>query len=821
MNTPMLPLSPVRSVQATLFASPPWRGGQFICRGGSCVAQDATAVSTTVNVLRQLGLHAAQEFDGGTLMRINQLIMAGELRMRPLRSVEELAMSSFDVLKALIQRSSQSILFGDALGTALPVSKKTMAIITRPRVDANKVKQLQRALRAANAKYNGRLPVVDGKLGTNTIGALQSLWKRTRGVIPSVQDITDNIDGFIAEIEQTQMATVVKTAPSTATTRAKSTVKQGAIVPKGAEEVGDFTCKNGVCVGNTEAARTKAMSLQNLLNAAGMTNDKAQPLVADGKIGKNTAEAMKQLVRRVAALKGEILPTTTLSAYRPEVMVQGMAIVLDTVRQYLGRRTTEFETAKIAPPTGPLSYQVTSGVATGNPVFRCYVMALQAQLNRLGQKIEVNGVLGQNTVLSVNAVMTKGNPAWKSLGVEQIAFSVEAIIVGVRQAAAAAGAPPIPESILNLAKTRCALEQTQPIVDARLFTSGAVVGPTPAPAPTPTPQHEQAKNAVTPASRTPAGRHATRRRPPSREAAPAPTPPEPIDETPSPSAPSCPPGWAPSADSEGQVICIPTCPEGYSPKRDQAGQWSCQSTFAPGSGGDEARPDGAQPAPGPAPEPQPSEPDEPGIAPEPTPPPSSGVPTWVYAAGAGLLAVAGVVIALAFRRRPATASPGLLGARRRYRLAGASPPPRVTASGVVMSPRMARLYDFLAANGVPLSTMSTDEYIAAQLPKLVRARDRLASTPTGYVQRDYENLLADLERLMQRVPQGRVVTSSHRFSTAPASGLSPSNVLSPRGVAPAEEPAEPAETPTARVAKRDLLEIDGARWRRRRRRLVA
>ena len=83
---------------------------------------------------------------------------------------------------------------------------------------------------------------------------------------------------------------------------------------------------------------------------------------------------------------------------------------------------------------------------------------------------------------------------------------------------------------------------------------------------------------------------------------------------------------------------------------------------------------------------------------------------------------------------------------------------RLTAHGVPMSPRMERLYNYFDAKGVALTSWSTDQCVARELPKLQRLLEELPKDPTlaSLTDLEFNALEADIMAIMRRTPAARV-----------------------------------------------------------------
>lgn len=86
----------------------------------------------------------------------------------------------------------------------------------------------------------------------------------------------------------------------------------------------------------------------------------------------------------------------------------------------------------------------------------------------------------------------------------------------------------------------------------------------------------------------------------------------------------------------------------------------------------------------------------------------------------------------------------------------AIPPHRTTSHGVVMSPRLSRLYTWLQANNVRLTDFSTDTCVERELPRLRPLADELESLIAAGGPVYLTELAADLRNVMRRLPSARV-----------------------------------------------------------------
>jgi lysozyme family protein len=523
-----LPTQPLRMQSPHDFpqmfeTSEPWYGGTFNCSGGSCTPVDGRAHATVQNVNRLLGVRGRMVEDGfdmGTLRMVNGLIMAGHLRLRPFHSTSDLAAHAFDVLKALIRQpaaAGQTPGFSGPFGAAgddqaSPAPRQLQHEVRINEPPAAKVRMFQQLLRTAGARDDhGRAPKVDGKLGPSTLQAAINLQKtygnpptpiaelRRRLRAPSREPnaLHDQLglDDAIAELKTLATSTMNKPQVPSGTARVKSTVSK--LTPqKFTSGDGDFLCAAGVCQGRDEKTTGQIVALQQLLNsfpaAIVAQYPKGKPLVVDGKLGPSTLTAIKVVTRMRAASLHKAAPAD-LDQITPQLITSaidkftaGIADALPELQHFVASATAQ-EVATVLRPTFHVVPKV--GTAVGNRTFRCLVMALQTQANRLGQHLKVDGVLGQNTVASINKILGRSETA------EEIASAIQARAVELRTAADHAGAPPPPAAAMKLAISKCAIESKQPVVDARLFKQGtqtvAVKAPTPAPPVVPTPTAAQ------------------------------------------------------------------------------------------------------------------------------------------------------------------------------------------------------------------------------------------------------------------------------------------------------------------------------------------
>lgn len=373
-----------------------------------------------------------------------------------------------------------------------------------------KVKLLQQALRRAGGKDDrGLLPVVDGKIGPSTTQAVNYIrLANPGGGMPPVDAVTLNQKQVLAYIEPIT-AWIVKNAvpsinvvpkPITKTNPTPTILQQ----KQAATGAGDFSCVGQVCRPNDTASRNKAVSLQRLLNqfppSVIKRFPKGQRIGVDGVIGSDSQAA----VRAVIVAQGERQNLHVDAAILASKTPQYIATHLDEAIGFVTKELAE-QLKPVAPrapvialpPDHPAAnslvfHILTSGPGTGNAVgdekFRCMAMAMQAQLNRLGQKLGVDGVIGKNTLASVAKVL---KVRLSDLAIRDVARDLEQYVVRVREAADRAGAPAPPRATMKAALDKCKIEKTQPVVDGRYFAGTLLPIATLAPPSTPTKPTEQ------------------------------------------------------------------------------------------------------------------------------------------------------------------------------------------------------------------------------------------------------------------------------------------------------------------------------------------
>jgi hypothetical protein len=124
---------------------------------------------------------------------------------------------------------------------------------------------------------------------------------------------------------------------------------------------------------------------------------------------------------------------------------------------------------------------------------------------------------------------------------------------------------------------------------------------------------------------------------------------------------------------------------------------------------------------------------------------------WTKTTGARHIACAGST-----STAPATSAPS-------SPATSTAPATMLTQHGAVMSPRMARMWTFLRAEGIPLTDFSTDSSVEACITKLTVALAHATE------------LAADIENLTKRRPSARVTDATFKApaptSTAPESEI--------------------------------------------------
>jgi len=345
-----------------------------------------------------------------------------------------------------------------------------------------KVAQLQRALIAARVPGVGK---VDGKFGPKTHMAVNA-WLATVGRHSiEAAEVIANLDELIKAIEQAGISAGFKTPqPQGKKVEVPTAVK----APSGAVQIGDFACRRGICVGMTPTAKLKATQFQTVLNSfprqVVAQYPHARKIGIDGKIGNDTVQAARVVVQASNARSGDTTSSEQIASYTAET-------ISDQIDKLLSSFTAELPLQKeryAGGISGQAVWTVTKkGNIVGNARFRCTVMALQVQLNRFGQNLVVEGVIGPNTLVSVQTVV--GGAKWT---LRLIAENLEALARKVKTLGDAKGYPPPRSDAGGKAFAKCSLEITQPVTDSRITTGGRIAtGPTPAPPSKPTPEDEQ------------------------------------------------------------------------------------------------------------------------------------------------------------------------------------------------------------------------------------------------------------------------------------------------------------------------------------------
>jgi hypothetical protein len=373
-----------------------------------------------------------------------------------------------------------------------------------------KVERLQRALRAADARdpRTGLPPAITARLDPPTINAI-NYWNQTvigtTAPILSAKEITANLDKLTDAILKKSVPSTSKTWKPTSATSFKSTVQA---LPQGYVRSGDYVCGQGGCKPKTAGAKDKAQRLQVLLNqfppaTVAKYKNGARLETATGIIGPATAAAVTVVLRMNLDRGGGVV---TFRSSTPETVSRDIDTVTRTVAAELALQAQAPSAPIPTPPPavkkqieqqgGGLAFQIIqSGRGQGNAVavtkeWRCWVMALQAQCNRLGQKLVIDGTLGPNTASSVNEILQTTT----YVPIRTLATDVKKYVGLVKDEADRKGAAPPPPAMMKLAKQKCMLETSAPVIDARWFAGVAINGGdggvTPPP-PTPTPDPKQ------------------------------------------------------------------------------------------------------------------------------------------------------------------------------------------------------------------------------------------------------------------------------------------------------------------------------------------
>jgi lysozyme family protein len=352
-----------------------------------------------------------------------------------------------------------------------------------------KVLALQKALRAAGLTDADHLPIVaDGVFGKRTLEAVNK-WLISRGRTPTTAvDIRQNIEEITLAIADVSVPLAAKTAKPDA---ARRPVGVAAAAPRVGVIAGDFTCTTKLCRAKTLEAKAKAINLQKLLNQfpqAIITLYKdSRRVAADGIIGPATVEAVKAVLKVAAARQGLQLSQAELSA----LTLENVAIATSAEEIHKKINAELIEQRKLSAVGGKLADESVwrvdkKGNIVGNNHFRCLVMALQVQLNRWDQQLKVEGVIGPNTIASVAAVV--GGTWTKAM----VAENLMPLIDRVRKLAEEKNMPPPRIEAGGKAFSKCVLETTQPVTDARVTPEGQTVpGPTVPPAPRATATEDQ------------------------------------------------------------------------------------------------------------------------------------------------------------------------------------------------------------------------------------------------------------------------------------------------------------------------------------------
>jgi lysozyme family protein len=384
---------------------------------------------------------------------------------------------------------------------AKPATKKVTKILA---TDAAKVKKLQQAINYSLSP-TGDVKTIkeDGILGPETIATLNALQGKYGKKPLSAKQIRLDLDEIIKAIAEKGITPAATTVRPAASPRAKDNVasviqKNPKIlkIPPGTKAVNDFGCNETVCYPGTNEAKTKAVALQKLLNRlpapVRAQYPNAKPLSEDGKIGPGTAEAVR-VVLRESSKRQRKLPSAEIA----NVTHEAIASNIDSFFNSVAQEKPLLEEAYAVPP-GSHFRILANGNAVGDPWFTCMAMALQAQLNRMGQNLRIDGTIGRNTADSFNVLAQKTEQgANKLFTIPAIAREIESSVLLARDIADRAGAPPPPRSTLLTAVKKCGLESKKPVADARFWGGVLVRAPIPAPTPTPTPAPAQPAPVIT------------------------------------------------------------------------------------------------------------------------------------------------------------------------------------------------------------------------------------------------------------------------------------------------------------------------------------
>jgi lysozyme family protein len=522
----------------------PFGGGQFRfnCTLGTCLPADGVALAAVQTLNKKLGL-AAPARSGLTMAHVHAVNGLGLPGLRTFVHTADLARHIGTVVQTLTFNRADLDGWG-ALGAALgeappsvsaravfaaaqqaaraaeakrkgpptiPPSKQRPASVlvkpkqyidddVMPRLSKAQIVALQRALTRA-----GHPTPADGKLGPKTLTAVRN-WQAARGRISEVENTTyDTISVFYKSLMteltrgDAQAATGAQKPTPTGATKPVATANTQArqvVLPKGYAPVGDYGCKAGVCKPMSDQAAKTAVALQQLLLSfpPGVTRYYPAGFKVDGIIGAHTTDALKQVLRAAARRKGVSVDEKLMK----EITAANVVGNIDSyVSSLTSERQLQVAVAAQGATAGPgLVYKMSpKGTATGNEAFRCYGMALQVQLNRMNQRIALDGVIGQNTAASVNAVFgdaaRKLGKPWVPLTVQGIANELQDMIKTAKSIADRSGAPAPDPRTMRMAVAKCKLESKQPVVDARLFQGEPVTTPTAPPSPVPAPPGTQ------------------------------------------------------------------------------------------------------------------------------------------------------------------------------------------------------------------------------------------------------------------------------------------------------------------------------------------
>lgn len=363
-----------------------------------------------------------------------------------------------------------------------------------------KIIAFQNALRNAGAVDDkGRLPIADGVIGPSTLQAFNGLQSVYGRQALTTAEIRGNLDYATQRITDKAVSDAVNPRQSRATMTQAPTV---ASLASKKTLVGDYVCKSGYCEGGNTVAKDKAIAFQKALNGFPPIVIAKFPgahlLRLDGKIGRDTVNAFKIVLLATAARTAKGVDKEEMDRITPEMIVAGIEdFTVAVLKEQSEQQKIAAQIADRQPGVMPdkSSWTLTAkGNAVGNRRFKCFVMALQVQLNRYGQRLAVEGVLGPNTIASLNRVLRM------TLTIAGAADSLEALVTRVREKADAEKVPPPPATAGGQAYSKCLQEISQPATDARIPEEHAHVAaaglPTPtatspAPQPKPTPTKRQ------------------------------------------------------------------------------------------------------------------------------------------------------------------------------------------------------------------------------------------------------------------------------------------------------------------------------------------